>query len=31
VYGLANHNIYEYTRPRQLLLKVHAEFGGTYA
>ena len=31
VFGLANHNIYEYTRLKSLLPLVYEEFGGTYA
>ena len=31
VFGLANHNIYEYTRLKSLLPLVYEEFGGTFA
>jgi len=31
VFGLANHNIHEYTRLKSLLPLVYEEFGGTYA
>jgi hypothetical protein len=31
VFGLANHNVYEYTRLKALLPLVYEEFGGTYA
>jgi hypothetical protein len=30
VFGLASHNIYEYTRLKSLLPLVYEEFGGTY-